>query len=269
MLKPPIAIITDFGPGSYHVGTMKGVIHTIYPESKVIDITHDIAPYSIIEAMYVLDSVRQYFPIPTVFLVVVDPGVGSDRRPILAVGENGYYVCPDNGIISRVMKSDPIKKVIHIQEEHYLLPNRSYTFHGRDIFAPSAAWLAKLLGAENFGDEIDDYVILDTPKVRITAERTLETTILFSDRFGNLVTNFEKDFMIHARQKFPGESVRLEVGGHTIPGFSNCFSDVPNPGDLLAYFGGMNLLEIGMRESDARQHLNLKPGDTVTIYLGE
>ncbi|MGB3977325.1 MAG: SAM-dependent chlorinase/fluorinase [bacterium] len=269
MLKPPIALITDFGPGSYHVGAMKGVINSIHPDAVVIDVTHDIAPFNIIEAMYVLDSVFSYFPAPTIFLVVVDPGVGSSRRPLLATGEKAYYICPDNGILSRVLKSDSISRVIHIEEEHYMLPDRSHTFEGRDVFAPCAAWLSKTFNADNFGDPIDDYLVMEPPKVRITADRTFEATVLFTDRFGNLVTNFEKDFLVHAREKYPGNSVKLMLGSHTIPTLSNCYSDVQNPGDLVAYFGGMNLLEIGMRESNARENLNVKPGDTVTINLGE
>lgn len=269
MLKPPIAMITDFGPGSYHVGAMKGVINSIHPEAVIIDVTHDIAPFNIIEAMYVLDSVYPYFPAPTIFLVVVDPGVGTTRKPLLATGENAYYICPDNGVLSRVMKSDLITKVIHIEEEHYMLPNRSHTFEGRDVFAPCAAWLAKTFNADNFGDPIDDYVELETPKVRITSDRTLEATILFTDRFGNLVTNFERDFLVHARERFPGKNIKFQLGSFSIPALSNCYSDVPNPGDLVAYFGGMNLLEIGARESNAEENLKLKPGDTVTIHLGE
>jgi S-adenosyl-L-methionine hydrolase (adenosine-forming) len=269
MLKATVALITDFGADSYHTGVMKGVIHKINPTCDVIDVTHDISPFNVIEAMYVLDAVFRYFPAPTIFTVVVDPGVGSERRPVIGIGENCYYICPDNGVFSRVLRSDSFSKVIHIKEEHYMLKNKSHTFHGRDVFAPCAAWLSKVLSADNFGNPIDDYMVIDSPKIRIIQERTLEADILFTDHFGNLVTNFEADFLSKARSKFPGNTIQIKAGEQIISGISNCYSDVPSAGDYVAYFGSMNLLEIGSRERNAKERLGLKTGDSITIYFGD
>ena len=119
----------------------------------MVDVSHDITPFNILEAMYVLESMTPYYPVPTIFVIVVDPGVGSSRRPILAVGENHYYLCPDNGIISRVLNSDSVSRVIYLDEEHYMLPNPSGTFQGRDVFASCSAWLAKLMNSDQFGGD--------------------------------------------------------------------------------------------------------------------
>lgn len=269
MINPSIGLITDFGPGSHHVGVMKGVIQKINPNTHVIDITHDIAPFNILEAMYVLDAVQPYFPTPTIFVIVVDPGVGSERRPILAVGDNHYYICPDNGLITRILESDSVSKVIHIEEEHYMLPNPGFTFHGRDVLAPCAAWLAKTLGSDHFGDPIEDYKILEKPKLKIVAERTLEVPILFTDRFGNLITSFELSFLEKAREKFPGQTIEITAGSTVIKGLNKFYAEAPKCGDPIAYFGSMNLLEIGLRESNAAENLKLRAGDCITLRMGE
>ncbi|MBN1879574.1 SAM-dependent chlorinase/fluorinase [bacterium] len=269
MLNPIIGLITDFGPGSYHVGAMKGVIRKISPSSEIIDICHDISPFNVMEAMYVLDSVQPYFPSPTIFVVVIDPGVGSSRRPLLAIGDNHYYICPDNGVLTRVIASDYVSKVIHIEEEHYILPNPSPTFHARDVFAPCAGWLAKTLGADNFGDPVEDYKVLETPKIKIIADRMIEIPVLFTDHFGNLVTSFEISFLEKARERFPGTSIRIEAGKAVIPGISQYYSQAQQPGDPIAYFGSMNLLEIGLRERNASDELGLKAGSSISIHLGE
>lgn len=269
MANQTIAVITDFGSKSHYPGIMKGVIHTICPDSTVIDITHDIQPFNILQAMYVLENSLEYFPSPTIFLCVVDPGVGSERRPIIAVGERHYYVCPDNGIISKVISSDEIDRVIEINEDHYFLDRQCETFHGRDVFAPSAAWLAKYLDANRFGDEIEDYVTRDLPKIKIVADRTLKLQVLFKDPFGNLVTQFERDFMTRARERFPGQTVKLKVNETLINGIRQHYSDGVEVGDPVAYFGSMDLLEIGVREGNAAEKLNVQPGDSITVYLGE
>jgi len=269
MIKPPIALLTDFGSGSHHVGMMKGVIHSIYPDAQIVDLTHDILPFNIIHASYVLNSAVTYFPSPTVFLAVVDPGVGSHRRPIIAVGEKHYYVCPDNGLISKVVDSDMISEVIHIDEDHYFLKDVCGTFHARDVFAPCAGWLAKQLGASRFGEPIEDYVTLNYPKIKVIAERTLEIPILYIDHFGNLVTSFELEFMTRARERFPGNTFMVKIGETMINGLSTHYFDAEKPGDPVAYFGSLNLLEIGLRQAGAADHFNVRPGDTITVYLGE
>jgi len=269
MLKPSIALISDFGSGSHHVGMMKGVILDIYPEARILDVTHDILPFNVIHGSYVLNSVIAYFPSPTIFVAVVDPGVGSNRRAIIAVGEKHYYICPDNGLITKVIESDHISEVVDIQEEHYFLPNVCPTFHGRDVFAPCAAWLGKQLGASRFGEVIEDYHTLKYPKIKVIADRTLAIPILYVDHFGNLVTSFDREYLERARQRFPGNTFMVKLGETMIKDLSTHYFDAVNPGDPVAYFGSLNLLEVGLREASAAAHFKMKSGDLISIYLGE
>lgn len=269
MIKPPIAILSDFGAGSHHVGMMKGVILKVNPEAQILDVSHDILPFNVIQASYMLNSAIHYFPSPTIFLAVVDPGVGSARRPIIAVGEQHYYVCPDNGIISKVIESDSITEVFHIEEEHYFMPNICATFHGRDVFAPCAAWLSKQLGAGRFGDAIEDYMTLSYPKIKVIAERTLSIPIMYIDHFGNMVTSFDLEYLQRARERFPGDTLMVKVGETMIKSLSSHYFDAAQPGDPVTYFGSLNLLEVGLREANAAEHFGMKPGDTISVYLGE
>ncbi len=149
---PIITLLTDYGTRDHFVGSMKGVIHSINPQVNVIDISHEVAPQDIIEAAFLIRSCYTYFPPLTIHVVVVDPSVGSSRKPILVSTENHFFVAPDNGVLSLVYEIDPPTSVVEISAEHYLLPEISKTFHGRDIFAPAAAWLSKGTDISNFGD---------------------------------------------------------------------------------------------------------------------
>ncbi|MBN1354705.1 SAM-dependent chlorinase/fluorinase [bacterium] len=265
MPNPVISLITDFGNKQHLVGSMKGVIAGINPEAEVIDVTHEISPFDIVQAAFVLQSIINYFPVPTIHIAVVDPGVGSERKPILAVGEKHYYLCPDNGIITRVLKEDNISKVIHIDGDHYMLKRRCETFHGRDVFAPVSAWLSKYFNASLFGEEVSEYTQLDIPKPLITPEQTLKCQVLFKDNFGNLITNFELSMMDGVQSRFPDSTIRIRVGDVTIEGLKSHYFEVQNRLDPLALFGSMDLLEIAVREGNAAEILKVNPGDPVYL----
>jgi S-adenosyl-L-methionine hydrolase (adenosine-forming) len=269
MPSPVISLITDFGTAHHLVGSMKGVILKINPEAQIIDITHEIPPYDIVQASYVLQSVINYFPVPTVHLVVVDPGVGSERKPIIAVGEKHYYIAPDNGIISRVVKEDNITKVYQVEGDHYMLKRACETFHGRDVFAPVAAWLSKYCDATLFGDETDTFKTVDISRPMILKDQTVKCQVLFVDNFGNLVTNFETNMLDTMVKKFQTDKIRVKVGETVISGIKTHYYEVPNPLDPLALFGSMDLLEISVREGDAAETLCVKTGDPVYLKFGD
>ena len=262
---PIITLTTDFGNNNHLVGAMKGVIMTINPDARVIDITHNIPPFDILQAAYVIEAAAQYFPPPTIHVVVVDPGVGSIRKPLLAVGEQHYYVLPDNGLVSRVLKSDNIRQVYEVTEDHYSLKTKCQTFHGRDLFVPIGAWLSKYFDASLFGELIENYVTLDLPKPAIIQERVVKCQVLFYDRFGNIITNFERSVFEQAFKQFKAKSVKIRVGDAVISGLSTHFGEVPNVNDAVSYFGSMELLEIGVREGNAEKILNIKVGDPVYV----
>lgn len=264
-MKPFISLLTDFGPGSHFVGEMKSVIKKVNPEASIIDLCHDISPFNVLHAAYVLSSAVLYSPIPTIFVAVVDPGVGSERKPLLAVGENHYYVVPDNGILTQVLSSDSINQVLLLEEEHYMLPRTSETFHGRDVFAPVAAWLSKNHNASMFGDPIEDYLVLDIPKAKIVKDGVLSGTILFSDRFGNLASNITREEIEAYSEQFQNQPEKICVGNTEIQGLKRFYQEATRKGEPLALLGSMGLLEIAVRESNARSTLSIKPGDEIQV----
>ncbi len=269
MPVPIITLITDFGNKNHYVGAMKGVIKSINPNVCIIDITHEIPPFDILQASYVLQTIIDPFPSATIHVVVVDPEVGSSRRPIIAVGDKHYYVMPDNGIITGIHRMDNVHEVRAVEGSHYMLPRICETFHGRDIFAPIAAWLSKSMDSERFGDVIHDYKLLELPKSTITGDRTMRFHVLFSDHFGNIITNLDRNLFEELREQFPGGKITIRIGQTLIEGIKTHYHQVPNPGDALALFGSMDLLEIAVREGSAEQFIGAKRGDPVIMQFGE
>ena len=162
--RPTITLTTDFGLNDHFVGTLKGVILSIVPDANIVDICHSVQAFDILDGALALAQSYAYFPPRTVHLVVVDPGVGSARRPIIATSELHNFVAPDNGVLSLMYAREQRLSVRHITAEHYFLQPISNTFHGRDIFAPVAAYLAKGVDQEKFGDEVTDYVRFNAPR---------------------------------------------------------------------------------------------------------
>ena len=258
MSRPVITLTTDFGQADGYVGIMKGVILGICPQAALVDISHEVRPQAVRQAAYVLKSAVPYFPGGTVHLVVVDPGVGSERRPIVAQTERGVYVAPDNGVLGLTLAQDTPHFAVQLADPHYQLKPVSATFHGRDIFAPAAGHLACGVDPREMGDEISPSELVtlrDIEPVR-QPEGIWLGEVLHVDRFGNLVTNFP------GTQISAGCSVHL--AWESIPGLSRTYSDV-GPGKLVAYVGSSGQLEVAVRGGSAAARLGMDVGDPVQV----
>lgn len=258
MSRPVVALITDFGQSDGYVGAMKGVILGICPEAALLDVTHEIRPQAVQQAAYVLSTVAPYFPPGTVHLVVVDPGVGSERRPIVVQTERAFYVAPDNGVLSLTLVLDPALLAVHLTESSCHLYHVSATFHGRDIFAPAAAYLACGTDPRQMGNLFSLANLATLPSLE--PHRQLDGTwlgqILHTDRFGNLITNIQPPVA--------SDQISVLVAGERIVGLSRTFADVA-PGKLVAYVGSSGYLEIAVREASAAVELGMDVGDVVLI----
>ena len=253
--------MTDFGQQDHFVGVMKGVIATIAPRARVIDITHETPPYQIAQARFTLAQSWPFFPPRTIHVVVVDPGVGSARRPILVEARDHRFVGPDNGVFSDLMALTGAK-VRHITNARLFLPEVSATFHGRDIFAPVAAHLAAGLAASRVGPLIADALRLPSAAVLRSTERTWIGQVLAIDRFGNLITNLSlSELPDLTRRRFV-----LSVGPARISDFAPSYS-TGAPGKPIVVAGSSGRLEIAMNQEAAAAHLRVACGDRVELAL--
>jgi len=245
---------------------MKAVILSITPQVQIVDISHDVPAHDILEAGFVLRSCFAYFPSRTIHVVVVDPTVGSQRKPIIVATDNHYFIAPDNGVLSLVYDAEPVSTVVEIAAEHLMLPEVSNTFHGRDIFAPAAAWLARGTDMLNFGDEITEYTKLTLPKARVVGDSLLKGSVLHVDRFGNLITNISRVDIDEARKKIPGSTLKVVIGKQEIHGLKNYYAEAPK-GEIVALFGSTNLLEIAQNQGSAARTLGANRGAEVGVLL--
>jgi len=259
--RPIITLTTDYGTNDHLVGTLKGVILKINPEANIVDITHNVTPYDLLDGALAIGSAYSYFPPRTIHVVVVDPGVGTDRRPLLVSGETQYFVAPDNGVLSLVYEREESLVIRHANVEHYYLQPISKTFHGRDIFAPIAAWLSKGSQAAAMGDEITDHKKFAMPKPK-PAEGALKGVVLRVDSFGNLVTNFRSEDLPAAA--FESGNVRFQVGAQTVTRLVDTFAK-GNPGETFAYIGSNGFVEFGVNRGSAAKALNAGRGVAVTL----
>src|SRR3989475_5682682 len=191
MAKPVIALLTDFGNKDHYAGTMKGVALGICPDATIVDITHEIAPHDVLGGALELTATCRYFPHGTIFLVVVDPGVGSTRRGIAADTGDYRFVAPDNGVLSLVFDQVAPKRVVELSDRRYARPTISRTFEGRDRFAPAAAWLAKGIELTALGRPAGAIQRLDLPQPEVDTDH-ITGQVLRVDRFGNLITNIDR-----------------------------------------------------------------------------
>ena len=192
MANRPITLTTDFGVNDHYVGTMKGVILSVNPQAQIVDICNSVQSFDVLDGALTISQAYKYFPPDTVHVVVVDPGVGTPRRPILVTGEKHIFLAPDNGVLSLVYEREERLSVRHITSEHYFLQPVSNTFHGRDVFAAVAGWLSKGVEVAKFGDEITDFIRFAAPKPKPVDGKTFKAVVLKVDKFGNLVTNFSE-----------------------------------------------------------------------------
>ncbi len=249
MSLPVITLTTDFGLEDAYVAAMKGVILTICPQATLVDVSHEVRPQAVRQAAYLLSTVVPYFPPGTVHLVVVDPGVGTQRRAIAVQTGRATYVAPDNGVLEMALAGDEALSAVELAEGHYRLPEVSATFHGRDVFAPAAAHLACGRSLAEMGPAVPLAEVY-----RLAPARQPE--VLHVDRFGNLITSY----------RVPAGQARLAVtvGGVRLAGPARTYADV-EPGELLAYVGSSGYLEIAVREGSAAQRLGAGPGTPVQV----
>jgi S-adenosyl-L-methionine hydrolase (adenosine-forming) len=262
MTRPIITLTTDFGLSDHFVGVMKAVIFGIQPAAQVIDISHGVEPYAIADGAFTIAQAYRYFPKKTIHVVVVDPGVGSARRPLLAEMAGQFFVAPDNGVLSMIFAREQ-PKVRHIANESYFLRPVSRTFHGRDVFSPVAAHLASGVRPAKFGKRIDDFIRASYDQPTHTGKHTWTGTILKADHFGNLATNFHID-------RFPAirtHAFSLNAGPRAITRLALTFSECA-PGDLFAIVGSSGYLEVAASQGSAAKALGCGAGSPVelTIY---
>lgn len=258
-----ITLLTDFGARDYFVPAVKGVIYTINPQVQITDLTHEIAPHDIASAAFILAACYHDFPRNTIHLVVVDPGVGSERRAIVVEAGDYLFVGPDNGVFSYVYTRESGVKVFQVADDRFTGRHMSSTFHGRDLFAPVAAWLSCGLSPGALGEEIEDYIRLEIPKPKVNGEK-LEGSIIHIDRFGNCITNFTLgEFPL---ERVGQSGVRLDFAGREITRFCTHFAEAAGSGELFAYTGSAGYWEIAVWCGSAAEMTDAKVGSEVILY---
>ncbi len=256
-----ITLTTDFGHTDAFVGTMKGVILSVNPMAGIVDLSHGIPPQDIMAGALVLKSAVPYFPAGTIHVAVVDPGVGSERRPLLIQSEREIFVGPDNGIFSLVMKGRKAKQIVELSKDTYHLKPKSATFHGRDIFAPVAGQLSMGLSPKKLGIPVKDFIRLSWPDV-ITNEKSIKGEIIYVDGFGNLITNIGEETIA----PFPRNKLFTNIGPVQIHGISSNYSTV-REGEVVAVMNSWRFLEIAVRNGSAAKQTGKSVGAAVEITL--
>jgi S-adenosylmethionine hydrolase len=263
-LRPIITLTTDFGYRDPLSGIMKGVILGINPDAKIVDISHGIERYNIREAALTIGMSYNQFPSRTIHVVVTDPGVGSTRRPILVLTDDYYFIGPDNGVFSIIFNENERHEVIHITAEHYFLKERSKTFHGRDIFAPVAAWLSKGIDVRNFGETISDYAKIHIPEPSRPVKNAIEGEIIYIDHFGNAISNIRYSDMAELMDK---KGLRIVTKGRQVD-MKEYYCQAEDRG-LYAIINSMNYLELFVYRGDASKEYDLKVGDSIGVIASE
>ena len=259
-----ITLTTDYGTSDHLVGTVKGVILKIQPEAQIVDIHHHVVPYDVLDGALAICSAYSYFPSKTVHIVIVDPGVGTSRRSILVSANNQYFIAPDNGVLSLIYEREDPFVVRHITAEHYFLRPVSATFHGRDIFAPVAAWLTKNWQTEAFGEVIDDFTRFALPRPK-TEGKELHGAVLRVDNFGNLMTNITLNDLPES-MRHQGD-IKMSISGKPINKFVETFADGPVD-KPVALVGSAGFIEIAINRRSAAKALGAGRGAEVIMQLG-
>ncbi len=252
-----IALITDFGTQDWYAPVMKSVIYSIYKKARIIDITHQIKPQNVAEAGFVLWNAHQWFAEPTVFVVVVDPGVGSSRDIFAVETEKHIIIAPDNGLLDLTISDNKIKKVAVLDNPDFYNRHVSNTFHGRDIFAPVAAHLASGVRLKEVGSKTE-LAKHESPFIMADDKGFYQGRVLYVDSFGNLITNFRTH---HALL-----NGSIKINNFLIPQVSKTFSDV-QPGEVVAYMGSSGLLEIAIRDGSASKQLRAEPLTKISLTI--
>ena len=259
-MRPVIALLTDFGTADHYAGAMKGVILGICPDATIVDISHDIPAHDVTAGALELAGAYKYFPAGTIFVAVVDPGVGSARRGLAADTGDYRFVAPDNGVLTVVLRDAPAKKVVELTERRYARPTVSRTFEGRDRFAPAAAWLAKGTQLPALGRPVNEIQKLDIPLPDTSAD-TVRGIVLRVDRFGNLVTNIDRKSV---ERLGLGGTIAIDAAGQRIERLVATYAELPAAG-VGALFGSTDHLELAAPSASAASRLGLGRGAVVTV----
>lgn len=257
-MGPVITLCTDFGTGDGYVAAMKGVILSIAPRARLVDISHDVARQSVAAGAFVLRAACHHFPPGTVHLAVIDPEVGGPRRALAVRTARHRFVAPDNGLLSYVLRDDPPLEAVALTREAYWREEISRTFHGRDIFAPAAAHLANGVPLSDLGEPAGDLVWLDVSTPTLRKDGSILGHVIHVDHYGNIITD------IPARRLAPREDWRIVVGKATVAGLSATYIDA-KPGQLLALIGSHGNLEVAIREGDAARLAGIQVGAEVWV----
>jgi len=257
-----ITLTTDFGLSDGFVGMMKGVILSLNPNATIVDITHDIAPQNIEQGAFLFANAIKFFPANTIHVVVVDPGVGSARRPIaVQVGET-LFVAPDNGVIAPAIETlKPSPRIVHLNRPQYWLSRVSHTFHGRDLFAPVAAHLSLGVPLESLGEPVSDWVRLSDYAAVWRAGNEIVGRVMHIDRFGNVITNIGEEMLAGMDRS----QVVVTIRGKTLQGIKPTYATVER-GEPIALISSSGHLEIAVREGNAAQGLGVRLGDQVLVH---
>jgi S-adenosylmethionine hydrolase len=254
-----IVLLTDFGTKDAFVGTMKGVILSINPDASIVDLAHDVPPQDVNAGAYVLWSSYAFFPKGSIFVVVVDPGVGSERRIVCAEGRNHLFVAPDNGVLKYLLADGVVQRVWEVTNRSYFLQAVSRTFHGRDVFSPVAAHLSLGLKPSKLGKEIalprspEEFTLLDSKK-----GNKFWGKVIYIDRFGNLATNLR----VRSGTDLTSQQLRIKIKNRVIQGMSRSY--VEGSGKVpLALVNSSNVVEIGVKNARAVELLGVKVGERV------
>lgn len=258
--KKIITLITDFGTKAGYLGALKGVILKINPEVELVDITHEVNPFDVWEGAWVLNSCYQFFPSGTIFLVVVDPGVGGPRKLLLIKSEDYYFVGPDNGVFSFVYEKEKILEMIHITNEKYFIGKPSSTFHGRDIFAPVAAYISLGVKMDEFGKTASECFKFKIPSPQISKNKIIGE-ILYVDSFGNLITNINQNLVDKVKRM---NSLEIICKGKRTKKISRSYFEGKEK-EILALVGSSGFLEISTNQDNAQRILRAKKGDKIRI----
>ncbi len=264
-----ITLLTDFGLSDPYVGIMKGVILSINPEVRIVDITHEVDPQDVSSAAYLIAAAYRYFPKKSIHVVVVDPGVGGSRAVIAVTAGGHFFLAPNNGVLSLILDAEPADAVVRVDNPDFFLQPVSRTFHGRDIFAPVAAHLSRGLNVSVLGNRMESQDLVDLGIVPPVLSNTgeLRGRIVLIDRFGNLITNIHENSVKQLCGTITPSRLKVIIGEHQINGLADRYSSVPSQ-TLLAIFGSMGFLEISVNRGSAAAVCPARKGDPVFVIAG-
>ena len=265
---PVITLLTDFGTEDEYAGLMKGAILSVNPAATIVDISHRIDRQDVVQAAFTIYSGYRYFPEGSVHLIVVDPGVGTDRDLLALNSQNHFFIAPDNGVLTLLLREKKLSSLNLITNSNYFRASVSRTFHGRDIIAPVGAHIANGLEVNKLGPAIDpqDIVYLDSLNARYTEKGKLKGEIIAIDHFGNLITNINLEQLADFLRTRRPEEMRIKIRSNVIEGLSETYAS-GEPNRPMALIGSRGYLEIAINRGSAAQHLNVGRGENVWVDL--